>query len=255
MKNKAKLAFDLLEQEMEVIYKDELVRFTGGSGGFTYQQLVDAINSGNLSSIPAGSYIMNSENSFSYWEGSLNEVIVFSKAQTSSSGGYSSWDWSNTTTGGSGSVFLDSIGYSDFYNGGSGGSTGGTGTGSSTTYLPALNYDWGAYSQWNLQAVADVFHGMGDSVNDFGIVLTATGIGAEVGVPLMAFGGAISLIGTGIDLFVDMRDNTVQSFDYGAWAITLGLEANSIVFGKFTTTNGEKVIFELSQNGIEYIRE
>ena len=36
MKNKAKLAFELLEQEMEVIYKEDLIRFTGGSGDYTW---------------------------------------------------------------------------------------------------------------------------------------------------------------------------------------------------------------------------
>ena len=46
MKNKAKLAFDLLEQEMEVICKEDQIRFIGGSGGYTWQQIVDAINTG-----------------------------------------------------------------------------------------------------------------------------------------------------------------------------------------------------------------
>jgi hypothetical protein len=132
MANKTKLAFDLLEQEMEVICKEEQVRFTGGSGSYTYEQLVAAFNSGDLSSIPAGSYIMNSENSFSYWEGSLNEVVVFSRTHVvSSGGGGSSWDWSNTTTGGSGSFWFSSNGYVD-----GGGSTGG---GSSTQTDPGLD--------------------------------------------------------------------------------------------------------------------
>jgi hypothetical protein len=67
MKNKAKLAFDLLEQEMEVICKEEQVRFTGGSGSYTYEQLVAAFNSGDLSSIPAGTYV-SSGGMFTYYE-------------------------------------------------------------------------------------------------------------------------------------------------------------------------------------------
>ncbi|PRZ21575.1 hypothetical protein [Flavobacterium granuli] len=122
MINKTKLAFDLLEQEMEVICKEEQLRFVGGSGGYTWQQFVDAVNSGNLSSIPAGSYIMSSSgDSFSFFGEGLNEVIVLDKTPAYSSSGYSSWSWTNSTTGGSGSFFLDSIGYSDFYNGGSAG--------------------------------------------------------------------------------------------------------------------------------------
>lgn len=203
---------------------------------------------------------VNDGTSLTYFGQNLDNVIAQQMSPAvSSGGGGGSWDWGGFTTGGSGFtaggsqfIWLSSSGYAG---GGGGSSSGGGGTGSSTPYLPALNYNWGAYSQWNLQAVANVFHDMGDSVNNFGIVVTGTGIGAEVGVPLMAFGGAISLIGTGIDLFVDMRDNTTQSFDYATWAITVGLEANSIVFGKFTTTTGEKIIFELSQNGIEYIKE
>ena len=148
MKNKTKLAFDLLEQEMEVICKEEQVRFTGGSGGFTYEQLVAALNSGDLSSIPAGSYIMNSENSFSYWEGSLNEVVVFNKRMNSSSGGYSSgggfssgssWDWTDSTTGTSGSVWLNS----DYFGGG--GSTGDGGY-NPTNYELARDITAGAIS-------------------------------------------------------------------------------------------------------------
>ncbi|PRZ21571.1 hypothetical protein [Flavobacterium granuli] len=245
---------------MEVICKEEQLRFVGGSGGYTWQQFVDAVNSGNLSSIPAGSYIMSSSgDSFSFFGEGLNEVIVLDKTPAYSSSGYSSWSWTNTTTGGSGSFFLDSIGYSDFYNGGSG-STSNGGDSPVDSFVNSMlslvdSSDDNPYRNWTLETVANVFHGMGDSVNDFGIVLNATGIGAEVGVPLMTFGGTISLIGTGIDFFIDLRDNTIQSFDYAAWAITVGLEANSIVFGKFTTTTGEKIIFELSQNGIEYIKE
>lgn len=88
MTNKAKLAFDLLEQEMEVIYKDELVRFTGGSGSYTYEQLVAAINSGDLSNIPAGTYV-SSGGMFTYYE----QGYVFNNGTTTygfsiSSGGY-----------------------------------------------------------------------------------------------------------------------------------------------------------------------
>ena len=162
MKNKTKLAFDLLEQEMEVICKEEQVRFTVGSGGFTYEQLVAALNSGDLSSIPAGSYIMNSENSFSYWEGSLNEVVVFNKRMNSSSGGYSSgggfssgssWDWTDSTTGTSGSVWLNS----DYFGGG--GSTGG-GTGSSSYPVSDL-YSASAFAGYTglyLEKTASLLH-------------------------------------------------------------------------------------------------
>lgn len=43
MKNKAKLAFELLEQEMEVVYKEDLIQFVGGSGGFNSDCVIEAI--------------------------------------------------------------------------------------------------------------------------------------------------------------------------------------------------------------------
>lgn len=78
MKNKAKLAFELLEQEMEVIYKEDLIRFMGG---ITWQEFVDAVNSGYLSGISSGTY--SSSDGFN-WTGSGY-----------SSGGYGSADWGN----------------------------------------------------------------------------------------------------------------------------------------------------------------
>ncbi len=161
MKNKAKLAFDLLEQEMEVICKEDQIRFIGGSGGYTWQQIVDAINSGNISQIPAGSYIMNSENSFSYWGGELNEVIVFNKtAANGSSSGFSGWDLTNTSTGGTGSFWLSSGGYVD----GGGGSTGSgssSSTGDFSGYTPmqiidVLNSAGGITTNWTA-AASDIF--------------------------------------------------------------------------------------------------
>ncbi|WP_026712560.1 hypothetical protein [Flavobacterium daejeonense] len=106
MKNKAKLAFELLEQEMEVIYKEELMQFIGGSGGYTWQQFVDAVMSGNLSGISSGtysssdgfnwssyssggygSYVVNGvtfvwSSEFSIWMEQLNEVSVGSTGWT-----------------------------------------------------------------------------------------------------------------------------------------------------------------------------
>jgi hypothetical protein len=63
----------------------------------------------------------------------LNEVIVAKKTPGfpiggSVASGYSPWDWTNTTTGESGSSWLDS----NYFGGGSGGSTGGGSTG----YVP-----------------------------------------------------------------------------------------------------------------------
>ena len=271
MKNKAKLAFELLEQEMEVIYKEDLMQVVGG---ITWQEFVNAVNSGNLSSIEEGAYIMSSNGTIEYgggaiFGGELNNVNV--SGNSSGGYGYSSsggFNWGNLTPYLNDPYFMNSqfwagSGYSSGGYASGGGGGGGyfvsptyvpTGSSSgSTTYYPILNYDWEDYSQWNLEAVADVFHGMGDSVNNMGIVLTSTGVFSEIGVPLMGVGGAISFVGTGIDLYSDIMNNTPETFDYGAWAVTLGLEANALVFGKLTTTNGEKVIFELSQNGIEYV--
>jgi hypothetical protein len=85
MKNKAKLAFELLELEMEVIYKEDLMQFIGGSEGYTWQQFVNDIQNGNFSNVPAGSYLMNNDGSTTIYGGMLNEVVISSNY---SSGGY-----------------------------------------------------------------------------------------------------------------------------------------------------------------------
>ncbi|WP_035141990.1 hypothetical protein, partial [Flavobacterium daejeonense] len=95
MKNKAKLAFELLEQEMEVIFKEDLMQFVGGSGGYTWQQFLDDIQNGNFNNVPAGSYIMNEDGSTTIYGGMLNEVVISSNHSSggygySSSGSYSS---------------------------------------------------------------------------------------------------------------------------------------------------------------------
>ena len=75
MKNKAKLAFEMLEQEMEVIYNEDLIQFTRGSGGYTWQKFVNDIQNGNFSNVPAGSYLMNNDGSTTIYGGMLNEVV------------------------------------------------------------------------------------------------------------------------------------------------------------------------------------
>ena len=62
MKNKAKLAFELLELEMEVIYKEDLMQFVGGSGGYGYS-LSGGFSSNGYLNDP---YFMNSQ----FWDGS-----------------------------------------------------------------------------------------------------------------------------------------------------------------------------------------
>nr|WP_315157719.1 hypothetical protein [uncultured Flavobacterium sp.] len=120
-----------------------------------------------------------------------------------------------------------------------------------TTDPRSPNYN--PYGQWDASTVAGVLDGIGGSISNTGIILTSYGATAPVGVVLIEIGGGISLIGKGIEFVLDMVNKTPEDFDYGKWAVQIGLEANSAVFGSFTTSNGEKVYFELSQKGIEYI--
>ncbi len=160
MKNKAKLAFDLLEQEMEVICKEDQVRFVGGSGGYTWQQIMEAINSGNIGLVPAGSYVMSSSgDSFTFFGGELNEVIVSKKSPAAgSSSGFVFWDWSDHS-GGSGSFRLSSGGYVQ----GGGGSSGGGSSGGGST-------GDGGYNPTNYELARDITAGAistGLSFNEF----------------------------------------------------------------------------------------
>ena len=161
MTNKSKLAFDLLEQELEVFSREEQRGVLGGSsssGGFglTYEQLISAVHNGNFSQLNAGRYTMDADVDLTIF---LNEVIVTRKRWASSNGyssGYSSdyfWDWTNTMTGGSGSVWLNS----DYFGGG--GSTGG-GTGSSSYPVSDL-YSASAFAGYTglyLEKTASLLH-------------------------------------------------------------------------------------------------
>ena len=122
MTNKAKLAFDLLEQEMEVICKEEQVRFTGGSGGYTWQEVVDAINNGNYGQIPAGMY--SQETLFGE---NLREVMIGARTRMPSE------VWGSVVVGGTGSYWLNMTG-------GCGGVEDGGGDSSSGSSTPS-NYE------------------------------------------------------------------------------------------------------------------
>ena len=122
MTNKAKLAFDLLEQEMEVICKEEQVRFTGGSGGYTWQEVVDAINNGNYGQIPAGMY--SQETLFGE---NLREVTIGASTRMPSE------VWGSVVVGGTGSYWLNMTG-------GCGGVEDGGGDSSSGSSSPS-NYE------------------------------------------------------------------------------------------------------------------
>ena len=98
MTNKSKLAFDLLEQEMEVICKEEQVRFTGGSGGYTWEEIVDAIQRGDLSQFSDGTYV-NSGGVFTYYGRGDVYNYVNSNYGYLSSGGYIDQTWGNGTGG------------------------------------------------------------------------------------------------------------------------------------------------------------
>lgn len=106
MTNKTKLAFDLLEQEMEVICKEEQVRFTGGSSGYTVQEVIDAINNGNYGLIPAGMY-----SDETYYGENLREVMIQARTRMPSE------IWGSVVVGGTGSFWLNMTGGVD---GGSG---------------------------------------------------------------------------------------------------------------------------------------
>ena len=112
MTNKAKLAFDLLEQEIEVLSVSENNRIMGGT---------DPVE-GDTCVIGGVTCVWIS----GMWYAELNEVIITGNSSYNSSSGYTdfSWNWSNPYTGGSGSFWLSSGGYVE----GSGGSTGGGGT-------------------------------------------------------------------------------------------------------------------------------
>lgn len=166
MKNKAKLAFELLEQEMEVIYKEELIQFIGGSGGYTWQQLVNDINNGNFNSVPTGSYDISSDGSVTIYGGMLQEVVI---RRNSSSGGYSSNGYSS---GGYSSGGYNWVGFNSYLNdsyfmnsqfwAGSGYSGGGSGYSVSSTYVAGSgNNSSGGYTGYTPMQIIDVLNSAG----------------------------------------------------------------------------------------------
>lgn len=70
--------------------------------------------------------------------------------------------------------------------------------------------------------LVNVFQNMGDSLITGGFVLSSTGVGAVVGIPLMELGGIISGIGTVGELYLDLNSN--EPFDYTKWIVKGGLE-------------------------------
>lgn len=115
-KNKTKLAFELLEQEMEVVRNEDLMKFIGGSGGYTWQQFVNDIQNGNFNNVPAGSYLMNNDGTTTIYGGMLNEVVVSNHSSGgygySSSGNYSSNGYLNDPYFMNSQFWMGSGGYS-----------------------------------------------------------------------------------------------------------------------------------------------
>ena len=107
---------------MEVICKEEQVRFTGGSSGYTVQEVIDAINNGNYGQIPAGMY--SQETLFGE---NLREVMIGARTRMPSE------VWGSVVVGGTGSYWLNMTG-------GCGGVEDGGGDSSSGSSSPS-NYE------------------------------------------------------------------------------------------------------------------
>ena len=101
--------------------------------------------------------------------------------------------------------------------------------------------------------------GAGSLVTGVGVVLTATVVGAEVGIPLMIFGGYISNAGTAGELALDMYGNTWETFDGEKWVIKAGFKAASMGFSSWDVPSEQaKALYEgwsmASENWIETMR-
>lgn len=150
MNNKTKLAFDLLEQEMEVLSNSENNRTKGG---------IDPVN-GDVFVSANGQTLVWDPFLGDWYGGELNEVIVTKKSPpANSSSGYSDyWVWENHFTGSYGSFWLSSGGYVDG-GGGGGGSTGGGDGGE--TYPVSDLYSASAFAGYTglyVEKTASLFH-------------------------------------------------------------------------------------------------
>lgn len=132
MKNKAKLAFEMLEREMAILSISEVLAIKGGT---------DPQN-GDTYTIDGYTFTYNSSSGQWYF----NESVVITPT-TSSNSYYPSWTWMDNNTGSNGSFYMNSSsGYSSFPTE----SPAGGGSGSGTSQPPELSaYEIAAMSIQN----------------------------------------------------------------------------------------------------------
>lgn len=144
MKNKAKLAFDLLEQGMEVLSLSENSSIMGGTDP----------NDGDTWVVDGQTFVWSSV--ANAWVGNELNNVVITTTSTSSSGGYWSWSYSSGT-GSYWTNMLSSGGYVGGYVGG-GSTSGGDG---SSSYPVSNLYSASAFAGYTglyVEKTASLFH-------------------------------------------------------------------------------------------------
>lgn len=119
------------------------------------------------------------------------------------------------------------------------------------------NYD--PYGQWTANTIAEVLQNIGDSISAGGITLSATGVGAGAGVPMMTIGGVISKTGTALEFLIDANSNTWASFNGEKWLIKGALELINYGAGNSGMPEGAEAYYNSwsigAGRGIDYMTE
>lgn len=127
----------------------------------------------------------------------------------------------------------------------------GTLTDGTTLANEATMYMLGNTLQWTsdpyeafhtIETFSRISQNIGDSMITGGFALSATGVGAVIGAPMIEFGSAISGIGTVGELYSDLNSN--EPFDYTKWIVKAGLEAVPNIYGDLFGVKGGVMGFD-----------
>ncbi|MFH6987492.1 hypothetical protein ACHRVW_07090 [Flavobacterium collinsii] len=122
--------------------------------------------------------------------------------------------------------------------------TGGKGTLSDgRTLAQGMSITHDPYGEFKtIESLSRIFQNFGDSLTAGGVILSATGVGAVVGGPMIAIGGGIARVGTVAEFYLDLKSE--EPFDFVKWGLKAGLEATPEVYTNFFSKRAGVIGFD-----------